>query len=79
VRFRTEAMTSRAAPLAIVDASIAALALATDAIARSNTLATTFDALSTKRNDFAVYRGSPPRGRPAGDHKKKCNYGSTTY
>jgi RpiR family transcriptional regulator, carbohydrate utilization regulator len=47
-RFRTEAMTSRIAQLAIVDALIASLALAT--YDRSvDTIAKTFDVLSTKR------------------------------
>jgi RpiR family transcriptional regulator, carbohydrate utilization regulator len=47
-RFRTEAMTSRIAQLAIVDALIASLALAT--YDRSvETIAKTFDVLSTKR------------------------------
>jgi DNA-binding MurR/RpiR family transcriptional regulator len=47
-RFRTEAMTSRIAQLAIVDALIASLALAT--YDRSvDTIARTFDVLSTKR------------------------------
>ncbi len=47
-RFRTEAMTSRTAQLAIVDALIASLALAT--YDRSvETIAKTFDVLSTKR------------------------------
>jgi RpiR family transcriptional regulator, carbohydrate utilization regulator len=47
-RFRTEAMTSRIAQLAIVDALIAALALANYDIA-VKTIARTFDVLSTKR------------------------------
>jgi hypothetical protein len=47
-RFRTEAMTSRIAQLAIVDALIASLALAT--YDRSvDIIAKTFDVLSTKR------------------------------
>jgi DNA-binding MurR/RpiR family transcriptional regulator len=47
-RFRTEAMTSRIAQLAIVDALIASLALAT--YDKSvDTIAKTFDVLSTKR------------------------------
>ncbi len=47
-RFRTEAMTSRIAQLAIVDALIAALALATYDTAVA-TIAKTFDVLSIKR------------------------------
>jgi DNA-binding MurR/RpiR family transcriptional regulator len=47
-RFRTEAMTSRIAQLAIVDALIAALALATYDTA-VDTIAKTFDVLSIKR------------------------------
>jgi RpiR family transcriptional regulator, carbohydrate utilization regulator len=47
-RFRTEAMTSRIAQLAIVDALIAALALATYDKA-VHTIAKTFDVLSMKR------------------------------
>ena len=47
-RFRTEAMTSRIAQLAIVDALIAALALATYDTA-VDTIARTFDVLSIKR------------------------------
>jgi RpiR family transcriptional regulator, carbohydrate utilization regulator len=47
-RFRTEAMTSRIAQLAIVDALIASLALATYDRA-VDTIAKTFDVLSTKR------------------------------
>lgn len=47
-RFRTEAMTSRIAQLAIVDALIASLALA-DYDRSVETIAKTFDVLSTKR------------------------------
>lgn len=47
-QFRTEAMTSRIAQLAIVDALIAALALA-DYDRAVNTIGKTFDVLSTKR------------------------------
>ncbi len=47
-RFRTEAMTSRIAQLAIIDTLIAALALA-DYDRATRTIAKTFDVLSTKR------------------------------
>jgi DNA-binding MurR/RpiR family transcriptional regulator len=47
-QFRTEAMTSRIAQLAVVDALIAALALA-DYERSVSTIKKTFDVLSTKR------------------------------
>ena len=47
-QFRTEAMTSRIAQLAIIDALIAALALA-DYDRAVGTIGRTFDVLSTKR------------------------------
>src|SRR5262249_24327416 len=58
-QFRTEAMTSRIAQLAIVDALIACLALSTHDKAVA-TIAKTFDILSTKRF-YRIFRRSEHR------------------